>query len=110
MPNIRIDISESIATLTIDRPAVKNALDRDTVGECHRALDALEPNAEAGVLIITGAGESSFVSGADINDLRRRPCGHQLVALCTNRAVSTPDDRGRQWLCPWRRLRTRARL
>jgi enoyl-CoA hydratase len=81
MPTIRIDISESIATLTIDRPAVKNALDRDTVGECHRALDALEPNEEAGVLIITGAGESSFVSGADINDLRSRTGADGLAAI-----------------------------
>ena len=72
MNNIRLDIAESIATLTIDRPAVKNALNLETVQECHRALDELATNADVGVLIITGAGETAFVSGADINDIRAR--------------------------------------
>ena len=35
--NIHLDISESIATLTIDRPEVKNALNRETVHECMAA-------------------------------------------------------------------------
>ena len=84
MPNIRLDVSESIATLTIDRPAVKNALDRETVGECHRALEALELNTDVGVLIVTGAGESSFVSGADINDLRSRTGADGLAAISSS--------------------------
>jgi enoyl-CoA hydratase len=84
MTNIRVDIAESIATLTIDRPSVKNALDRDTVAECHRALEMLEQNPDAGVLIITGAGESSFVSGADINDLRGRTGGDGLAAISSS--------------------------
>jgi enoyl-CoA hydratase len=79
--NIRIDISESIATLTIDRPAVKNALNLETVQECHAALGQLAANAEVGVLIITGAGESSFVSGADINDIRARGLQDGLAAI-----------------------------
>lgn len=79
--NIRVDISESIATLTIDRPAVKNALNLETVQECHAALAALAANAEVGVLIVTGAGESSFVSGADINDIRARGLQDGLAAI-----------------------------
>jgi len=81
MANIRVEISESIATLTVDRPAVKNALDLDTVHELHRALDELAVNADAGVLIITGAGETSFVSGADINDIRARTRDDGLAAI-----------------------------
>src|SRR5215213_4761746 len=81
MNNIRIEVSESIATLTFDRPAVKNALNLETVQECHRALDELALNAEVGVLIITGAGESSFVSGADINDIRGRTREDGLAAI-----------------------------
>jgi enoyl-CoA hydratase len=79
--NIRVDISESIATLTIDRPAVKNALNLETVQECHAALAELAANAEVGVLIVTGAGESSFVSGADINDIRARGLQDGLAAI-----------------------------
>jgi len=79
--NIRVDVSESIATLTIDRPSVKNALDLETVQECHRALDELAGDAEAGVLIVTGAGESAFVSGADINDIQARGTADGLAAI-----------------------------
>src|SRR5687768_2401222 len=82
MPNnIRIDISESIATLTFDRPAVKNALDLQTVQECHAALVELAANADVGVLILTGAGETAFVSGADINDIRARTRDDGLAAI-----------------------------
>lgn len=79
--DVRVDVSESIATLTIDRPAVKNALNFETVQECHRALDELAQNTDAGVLIITGAGESSFVSGADINDIHARTLEDGLAAI-----------------------------
>jgi enoyl-CoA hydratase/carnithine racemase len=79
--NIRLDISESIATLTVDRPSVKNALNLETVDELHRALDELAVNDAAGVLIITGVGESSFVSGADINDIRSRSGADGLSAI-----------------------------
>jgi enoyl-CoA hydratase len=79
--NIRVDITESIATLTFDRPAVKNALNLETVEECRDALAALAANPEAGVLILTGAGETSFVSGADINDIRARSRDDGLAAI-----------------------------
>jgi enoyl-CoA hydratase len=79
--NLRLDLSESIATLTVDRPSVKNALNFDTINELHRALDELAVNADAGVLIITGAGESAFVSGADINDIRARTREDGLAAI-----------------------------
>ncbi|MEO5897678.1 MAG: enoyl-CoA hydratase-related protein [Vicinamibacterales bacterium] len=81
MNNIRIEVSEGIATLTFDRPAVKNALNLETVQECHRALDDLAANAEIGVVIIAGAGETSFVSGADINDIRERTREDGLAAI-----------------------------
>jgi enoyl-CoA hydratase len=78
---IRVDISESIATLTFDRPAVKNALNLETVNECRAALHALAANADVGVLILTGAGDTSFVSGADINDVRARTRDDGLAAI-----------------------------
>ena len=79
--NIKVVISESIATLTVDRPTVKNALDLATVKEIHQALDELAVNSEVGVVIITGAGETSFVSGADINDIRARSREDGLAAI-----------------------------
>jgi enoyl-CoA hydratase len=82
--NIRVDLSESIATLTIDRPSVKNALNRETVGECLSALRDLSANEEAGVLILTGAGESSFVSGSDIGEIRNRTRDDGLAGIASS--------------------------
>jgi cyclohexa-1,5-dienecarbonyl-CoA hydratase len=79
--NIRLNVDEKIATLTIDRPSVKNALNRETVDEIHSALRTLAAEESAGVLIVTGAGESAFVSGADINDIRARGREDGLAAI-----------------------------
>ena len=79
--NIRVDVSESIATLTIDRPSVRNALNLETVNECHAALTALAARPDVGVLIITGSGEAAFVSGADINDILARGLEEGLAAI-----------------------------
>jgi enoyl-CoA hydratase len=79
--NVRVAVEESVATIVIDRPSVKNALNLETVSEFRAALAELGANAEVGVLIITGAGESSFVSGADINDIRARTRDDGLAAI-----------------------------
>src|SRR4029078_4550175 len=76
-----LDVSESIATITIDRPEVKNALDLQTVGEIRAALQALAARDDAGGLLITRGGEAAFVSGADINDIRARGRDDGLAAI-----------------------------
>jgi enoyl-CoA hydratase len=82
--NIRLDVSESIATITIDRPDVRNALNRETVNEALHALAALADDDDVGVLIVTGAGESSFVSGSDIADIRTRTRKEGLAAIASS--------------------------
>jgi enoyl-CoA hydratase len=81
LPHIRIDIDGAIATLTFDRPAVRNALNLETVNECHAALRDLADRPDVGVLILTGAGDAAFVSGADINEMRRRTRDEGLAAI-----------------------------
>jgi enoyl-CoA hydratase len=78
---VRTDVSESIATLTIDRPEVKNALDLETVNQIRDALRKFEADESVGAVIITGAGESAFVSGADINAIRERGRDEGLAAI-----------------------------
>lgn len=78
---VRTDVSESIATLVIDRPHVKNALDLETVAAVRAAMQPLAADADVGVLIITGGGETAFVSGADINDIRARGRDEGLAAI-----------------------------
>jgi enoyl-CoA hydratase len=67
--NLRLDREGAVSILTIDRPAVRNALNTPTMDELRQAL--LELRHEAGVrcVIITGAGDKAFVAGADINEL-----------------------------------------
>ncbi len=79
--NIRITRDGALATLTIDRPEVRTALNHETVRECRAALEALAADEAVGVLIVTGAGESSFVAGADIGDLKRRSVAEGLAAI-----------------------------
>ena len=79
--NILVSIEDSIATLTISRPEVQNALNLATVRECHAALQTLAADASVGVLILTGAGDKAFVAGADINDIRARDLADGLAAI-----------------------------
>jgi enoyl-CoA hydratase len=79
--HIRLTDAAGVTTLTIDRPAVRNALDRATVGEIRSALADLAARTEPGVLIVTGAGDQAFVAGADINELNTRTVAEGLTAV-----------------------------
>jgi len=55
--------------LTIDRPVVLNAMDPAALRELEAAIDDLEKDDGIRVIILTGAGEKSFVAGADITEM-----------------------------------------
>ena len=65
---LKISISDRIATVTISRPAVLNALNSGFFKEFNHFLDDLEPREDVRVLVITGEGKS-FVAGADIAEM-----------------------------------------
>jgi enoyl-CoA hydratase len=81
---IRLGFDAGTALLTIDRPEVRNALDGETVAEIHDALDEIEKDDSTRVLIVTGAGEKVFVSGADVNTLLARTT-RDVLAGANNR-------------------------
>lgn len=70
--NLLYDVKDQIATITFNRPKVLNALNRKTVEELGDALHRAREDSAVRVLILTGAGEKSFVAGADINELAQR--------------------------------------
>lgn len=70
--NLLFEIKDQIAYITFNRPKVLNALNRKTVEELGDALNHAREEASVRVLILTGAGEKSFVAGADINELAQR--------------------------------------
>ncbi len=73
--NILYQSADGIATITINRPHRKNALNIDTVREMMAALRQASEDSEARVLVMTGAGDPSagsgqaaFCAGADLKD------------------------------------------
>lgn len=64
---------EGWVLLTLSRPKVLNALNRELLTELNEAITWVEQANEIKVLIITGAGEKAFVAGADISELRQIP-------------------------------------
>jgi enoyl-CoA hydratase len=69
--NIRLERDGAVATLTVDRPKVLNALNRHTLDELAAAFDEVALDAGVRGLIVTGSGDKAFVAGADINELAK---------------------------------------
>ena len=65
---LKITVADRIATVTISRPAVLNALNSEFFSEFNHFLDDLEPRDDVRVLVITGEGKA-FVAGADIAEM-----------------------------------------
>ena len=60
---------EAIALVTVSRPEKLNALNRATLGEIDQAFVAIAADPTVRAVVVTGAGEKSFVAGADIGEL-----------------------------------------
>jgi len=67
--NLLYEKRERIGFLTFNRPKVLNALNRKTMEELNSVLAVVREDDDVRVLILTGAGEKSFVAGADIGEL-----------------------------------------
>lgn len=65
---ITVDVRGAVAILTINRPDKLNALNIQVHTEGVAALDELKRDDSVRVLVITGAGEKSFIAGADISE------------------------------------------
>ena len=69
LKHVRVESSDGIATVTIDRQEKLNALNPDVIRELGEAFDSLRYDDEVRGVILTGAGEKAFVAGADIKVL-----------------------------------------
>ncbi len=67
--NIIFEVEDGIAKIIFNRPKALNALSTDLLQELSDALDNIAKDEDIRILILTGAGDKSFVAGADITEL-----------------------------------------
>ena len=73
--NLKLEIADQTAVLSISRPAALNALNSETLDELNVALTEIEARDDVKVLILTGGPDKkgnefkSFVAGADISEM-----------------------------------------
>lgn len=69
-PTVHVERGGAIATVTLNRPAARNALSRQLVTDLLAALTDLSHDPSLRALILTGAGERAFCAGADLVERR----------------------------------------
>jgi enoyl-CoA hydratase len=80
--NIIFKKESKIGFITLNRPEVYNALNAALLSELGEVVEEVKKDPEIGVVILTGAGEKAFVSGADIGEI---PASNAILAWATSR-------------------------
>lgn len=78
---------DRVGLITIDRPEVHNAISLATMSELDRVLTWLETNSDIGAVVLTGAGDRTFVSGGDLKDFAQLET-HEAAASMSRRMQS----------------------
>ena len=96
LENLLLARDGAVAVITINRPRVLNALNTRTMDELRRTILALKHDADVRAVVITGAGEKSFVAGADINELAEQsPAGGREHALRGQHVLDLIENMGK---------------
>lgn len=85
-----LDVTDRVATVTINRPDKLNALNAQVIGELDRMFAELSTREQVGAVILTGAGRA-FVAGADIAEVAAaadQPAGLQATAAFGQRVFT----------------------
>jgi enoyl-CoA hydratase len=94
--NLLLAREAAVAVVTINRPQVLNALNAATLDELRHAIVDLTHDASVRAVIITGAGEKSFVAGADIAELAaQRPSESRDYARRGQQVFDLIDQMGK---------------
>src|SRR5213083_237471 len=94
--NLLLERESAVAIVTINRPKVLNALNARTLDELGRAVLDLKHDDGVRVVIVTGAGEKSFVAGADISELAvQTPTGGRELALTGQHVLDAIENLGK---------------
>ena len=107
MEFVTYEVEGAVGIITINRPKALNALNSAVLDELNQTLDAVDQN-EIRCLILTGAGEKSFVAGADIGEMStltkaegeafgKKGCEISMsgdIRICTDDAVFGQPEAG----------------
>ncbi|HEY7249068.1 MAG TPA: enoyl-CoA hydratase-related protein [Methylomirabilota bacterium] len=69
---VLVDVADGVARVTLNRPAVRNALNPAMVAALEAALRRLEDDAAARAIVLRGAGDRAFCAGADLKGVGDR--------------------------------------
>lgn len=69
--NLRFEVREGVAVVTVARPKAMNALNDRTLDEIERAFALVAKDPAIAGAVVTGDGEKAFVAGADISELAK---------------------------------------
>jgi len=98
--NLIYEKRDGMAFITFNRPKVLNALNRRTIEELRHALLDAREDAAVRVLILTGAGEKSFVAGADIGELAlQTPVNGKEFSLFGQSVIHLLETMGKPSIC-----------
>lgn len=67
---ILLSVDDRIATITLNRPDVRNAISKQVQEDIRDALTVLRHDNSVGAIVFTGAGDRAFAAGADITQLK----------------------------------------
>lgn len=97
MDGLTLNVKGGVATIAIDRPHARNALNTATMRALGEALDAAQ-KARARVLVIRGAGNKAFCAGGDLKELEHMRSADQAARMA--RTMRTTLDRLNQVRMP----------
>ncbi len=80
-----VELDGGVATVTVNRPDKRNALNSQVRADILTALDFLRDDESVRVVVFTGAGEKAFVAGADIGEFAERTPLEQREAMTGRR-------------------------
>jgi enoyl-CoA hydratase len=94
--NLLIERDGPVAIVTVNRPKVLNALNTQTLDELGRAILELKRDEAIRAVVLTGAGEKSFIAGADINELAvQSPTGGREHAVTGQHVLDLIEQMGK---------------
>src|SRR5947208_16909064 len=92
--SIDVELTDGIATITINRPERMNAMDAEHYKGLSQAWMRVRDDTAIRVAIITGAGEKAFSAGADLKSFIAAPAGLDEMGL-TEESEPPQRERGR---------------